>query len=136
MIDVQNQIYKDALTPGTADNFIGRPIFCAPFKTMQVSMFLGDSGDFEVKILKSNQEDLPDPDLGDSNDNQFEYVGYTDDSNGVNYNAETPYNPGTNTESGTKVFNVETQGARWIWVSIDNFGAGEVQSCDVELFTR
>lgn len=96
---------------------------------------------FGINVLKSNQdgflpnEPVPDPTQPVSSTNMYSGVAVTDESNGVNYSFGMSYDPATN-QLVASTFNVDTTGARWIWVEIINYVSGVVEKVDVELFSN
>lgn len=91
--------------------------------------------DFTIKAFISNQSSIdgvdnpPDPSLPPSPDNDYSQVIYSDESGGVNYGTDTPYNPtdsGGNVSYAPKTFRLGTDGhpisGKWVFLEI-----GEVE---------
>ncbi len=131
----QNQKYHDVIPFNTAADAISIPIFCADFSDLQFTIVTDPTADFDIEVLKSNQQlNPPDPSLPSTEGNEYSDLAYTDESDGVNYNLTTPFNPGGNAVS--KTFKLGTNGARWIFIKLLNYSAGALKKCDVDLFSN
>lgn len=91
--------------------------------------------DFDIQVISSNQELPPDPSLPLAADNQYSYVGFTDQSDAAYY---TSYNPKDMTPDfvGEKCFNIETSGGRWVFIQISSYIGGSLYSTNVDLFNN
>lgn len=130
----QNQCYADVIPVNTKANAVSIPVFMADFKTAQFTIVTNATANFNIEVLKSNQENPPVPTSASYQNNQWVSIQYVDESNGVDYSPTSLYNPGST--AVTKVFNVETEGARWIFIKISTYVAGALLKCDVELLSN
>ncbi len=132
----QNQHYPDVIPRSTVADAISIPIFCPDFAEIQFTVLVDASADFDFEVLKSDQKLPPDPSLPSSPLNLYADVIYTDEGSGVNYDLGTPYNPATPGSVTTKIFKVQTSGARWIFLKLFNYAAGTLLKADVDLFSN
>lgn len=135
----QNQTYKNVFGGAVSDDSISIPIFCADFKTIQFTIVPDSSADFDINVYVSNQNpsDQQPPDLSvpSTTDNQYAPVAYIDTATGGAYTSSSLYNP-SGTSGATKIFEVNTNGARWVFITVENYSAGELSVCDVQLFSN
>lgn len=129
------QLHKNLLVNAVADA-VSRPIFAQDFKTSLLSIFTNAASNFTIDVLASNQELPPDPTLAASASNQYTLLGYTDQQDQAYYAGGSPFNPSTVPDRGARTFNIETTGARWLFIRISGYTAGVLSSCQVELFSN
>lgn len=85
----------------------------------------------------SDTDEIPNLSNPSSPDNQYSQVGYTDEATQEFWNTS---NPVTIILASTRTFNVETTGARYIWIKVT--GAPDIDDlvlyprCDVQLFSH
>lgn len=135
-VETQHLQYRNVLANLAQDGF-SDPILCTDFKTIKAVFNLISSPDFDVVVIGSyNPSYGPVPDITQplSPTNEYHLLGYVDESDGSNYAATTPFNPGgTATDLA---INVETTGINWIIVGISNYAAGTVEFCHVDLYSN
>lgn len=129
----QNQSYPNVIPLNTVANAISIPIFAPDFDKLEFSILTGPSADFEITVLKSNQEFPPDPSLPASSTNMYADCSFSEEGTNVNYNAASPYNPGGEVD---KNFILNTQGARWFFIVLANYTRGTLEKLDAFLFSN
>lgn len=87
---------------------------------------------FQVAVIKSNQETLPDPTLPSGPDNKYSYVSYVDEATGVDYAVGNFFNPSA-IGGVDRTFNIESTGSRWYWIQILGYVSGMANRIDAEL---
>lgn len=134
----QNQRYTNVIPAGipNGEPTVSIPIFASDFDKLQFSALVDGDAQFDFTVVKSNQENPPDPSLPVSPSNMYSDCSYSDESTQVNYNATTPYNPNGPTVLTDKNFLIETQGARWFFILITNYSAGTLLKLDAFLFSN
>lgn len=129
----QNQRLTNVIPPGTKANAISLPIFAPDFSRLQFSLLSGAAADFDITVVKSNQENPPNPSLPASPSNMYADCMFSEEGTEVNYNASSPFNPGGAVD---KNFLVQTQGARWFFIVLSSYSAGMLQKLDAFLFSN
>ena len=130
----QNQKYPDVIPRNTVANAISIPIFCSDFDKIQFSLLNDAAADFNITVVKSNQDAPPDPSSPISTTNMYADCMFSEEGTEVNYNVVTPYNPGAT--AADKNFLVQTGGARWIFIVLSGYSAGTLLKLDAFLFSN
>lgn len=131
----QNQRYPNVIPVNTVANAISIPIFAADFSKLQFSLLADALANFNITVVKSNQENPPDPSIPVSATNMYSDCMYSDESTQVNYDSTTPYNPGASAIID-KNFLIQTQGARWFFIVLSGYAAGTLNKLDAFLFSN
>lgn len=134
--DTQHLHYPNVLPRGTVVNLLSTPILAADFKTLKLSFGSDAAADYDVVVYGSYNPitDMPDLSIAAGPDNEYHLLGYVDESDGVSYDGNNPFNP--TSVAVVKGFNIETSGVTWIIVGIDNRVAGTVEFMNVDLFSN
>lgn len=130
----QNQRYPNVIPAGTTANAISIPIFAADFTKLQFSLLTNSAADYNVTVVKSNQENPPNPALAISATNMYSDCMFSDESTQVNYDVLSPFNP--TSVALDKNFSLQTQGARWFFIVVSGYTAGAVLKLDAFLFSN
>ena len=130
----QHQIVPKLIVNGN-DNIVSPAFFTQDFPTIQVSLSVSLPSNFELAVYQSNQRTIPNFSIPASASNQWTEVAYTDLGTGVNYSVGFEYNP-SGVPNITKIFNVQTIGARWCAVAITNYIEGNADLVQAELFNN
>lgn len=130
----QNQRLPNIIPANTEANAISLPVFAPDFDKLQFSLLTNSAADFDITVIKSNQELPPDPSAPVSPTNMYADCMFSEEGTQVNYNATTPYNPGSTAVD--KNFLVQTQGARWFFVKLSNYSDGILLKLDAFLFSN
>lgn len=130
----QNQRYSNIIPANTVANAISLPIFAPDFSKLQFSLLSDATADFDITVLKSNQQDPPDPSLAVSATNMYGDCLFSEEGTEVNYNETTPFNPGA--QAVDKNFLMQTQGARWFFIVLSGYSAGTLKKLDAFLFSN
>lgn len=130
----QEQEYKNIIPINTVANAISLPVFAQQFKTVLANLMFSADADFNIRIARSNKHLNP-PDLSkpSSPNNQWEYVGYTDES-GINYDAANPLNPTAIDPATSTTLEADTNAGRWFFVVITDYVSGTLQKTNMSLF--
>jgi len=114
----------------TADG-VSAPIFVAGTKSIEFSIVTDATADFDILCIGSLQETPPDPSLAVGADNDYQYILYQDEETSGSYNASTPYNPTSTAVS--RLFRFNTEGIRWAFIEVNNYVAGTLVVCNVNI---
>lgn len=133
----QNQKYEDIFQGAVTGNDISIPIFCPDFKTVQFSILTNALANFDIEVVLSNQDlTPPNPALAVSATNQYTTGVYVDQSDQASYDSVTPNNYNPTATAVNKIFEVQTNGARWFFVRVKNYVAGSLLTSDADLFSN
>ena len=103
---------------------IGTPQQIQDFRHLVLALHTSGSANFTVKIQGSISEDMPDFSAAQSVSNQWDYVQIKDLQNGSSIGGDTGV-----AAAGTddhRLFEVNTNGLRWLCAEITAYAAGEV----------
>lgn len=93
---------------------------------------------FTIFAFISNQDitNPPDPSLPASPSNEYEQVMYSDETGGVNYNTENPYNPNTDDAPYTpKSFKLLPNGATFFFIRVATYTSGALEKANINLYS-
>lgn len=132
----QNQRINDVIPRRTHADAVSIPIFAPDFSEIEFSLLVAAASDFDIIVVKSNQEDPPDLTSPQSATNMFADCSFSDESTNVNYNSTSPYNPSAAGATLNTNFKVQTEGARWVFIVLLNYMAGSIDKLDANLFSN
>lgn len=126
----------DILPRNTIIDTLSTPLKVQDFKTLKLSFGTDADADFDIVVYGSYNPPTTPPNLAIAAGigNEYHLLGYTDESDGVNYAGSAPYNPTSN--AVVKGFNIECTGITWIVVGIDNLADGTLTFMNVDLFSN
>lgn len=130
----QNQKYPNAIPQNTVANAISIPIFGPDFDKLQFSLLTDATANFNITVVKSNQDNPPDPSLPVSPTNMYGDCMFSDEGTQVNYDAVSPFNPGA--VAVDKNFILQTGGARWFFIVLSGYTAGTLKKLDAFVFSN
>lgn len=136
-----HNLYKNVFDGSQDDDAISAVIMAADFPNIQFTLHFDDASDFQILAFKSNQQAIngvmnpPDITQPSGPDNDYEQIMYTAEPGGVNYDTDNPFNP-TGLSAGSQSFVMQTQGAIWVFLAIENVAGGALLAADINLFNQ
>lgn len=121
---IEDYLFKTGTGNVGNANGASRIVMVQDFKSVQLELAANASAGMTVKFYKSDQEAIPNPLVAASFSNSYEAVAVRDNEDSVLYDGNTGV---VLTGSEQQSFEVQTNGARWVFAIISGYSAGAVQ---------
>lgn len=122
---IEDYLFKTGTDNEGNANGASRIVMVQDYKSVQLELYADSDADMTVKFYKSDQEAIPNPLVASAFNNAYEPVAVRDNDDSVLYDGDT----GIVLSGATKKsFEVQTNGARWVFAIISSYVDGEVQT--------